>query len=472
MTISFKQTAQVTGVTAFQNITNTGRGDAYVFNPSLPAIIFEYYSGSTLNVGVVIGTSTQNNVSSILNVSSPGLYASSLPQLWFLNAILVGGSAQSSSDWYPFYCVYNLSNNNFNCAYNIQPSLPSPTEFYDLALDFNNQVAYLYIGNANTGQAYIFSISFSNLSTLIGNLQFPSSYQVAFIQPASPPSSFNVHGGRFLYYNGTFYFNGHDGSYNVYIWSVPYSSISWSSSVPSSAQSAGSLYKVWTGNGTIEFPFGNLFLNYIVSGSSLTAEILIYAVANFTSSNYYTSMAIISFNPNNNNATVLYSLTSANVPGTAVNMGGIIVFAQFVSGSSGAWNIAVSAYDRNLGVYQQSSVFSNVLDLKVAQPGYAIVLNSGSSSSGTVNVTVYQILVDTTPIIQNLTYNNGSLSGTVVDQTSGNPLANITVFLIQLASEGDDWASGTVIASTTTNTSGGFSFNITQAGYYAVYAVP
>jgi len=84
---------------------------------------------------------------------------------------------------------------------------------------------------------------------------------------------------------------------------------------------------------------------------------------------------------------------------------------------------------------------------------------------------VYQILVDTTPIIQNLTFSNGTLSGTLVNANGGGALANVTVYLYQLSTEGDDYSSGTQIASTTTNSNGQFSFSISQPGYYAVKVI-
>ena len=465
MTINFKQVAQASGITAFSNYTPAPTSRSYVLSPTTPVLVFDLGQGGSFPyVGLVNGSSAQ-----LLYSSTAGLDNSNPSPLWFLNAILVGGAGSTSSGLAPWYGAYNISSNSFNYAINIQPLSGSPQSLQDVTLDFQNQVAYLFYRSSNVSNAIIYAISFSNLAGLVSNLQFPSSYSVAYFTAPNAPSVFSVEGGVLVYYNQTFYINTYDGSGNYYVFVVQYSSLTWSSTFPSSVQAVGSLYQYMTG-GTTDVPNGEMFLNYIVSGSTITAELLIYAVTNYNSSNYYYgTVAIYSFNLSNNTATQLYSSTSANAKGTAVNMGGIIVFAQIVSGSSGAWNTAVGVFDRNLNIYEISQTFNSVQDTFVSQGGYAVVV-SGSTSS--LTFTVYQILLDTTPTIQNLSYNGGTLTGTVVDQTSGNPLANITVFLIQLASEGDDWAGGAVIASTTTNTSGGFSFSISQTGYYAVYAVP
>ena len=465
MTVTLKQIAQVSGITAFSNFTISNSGRCYVFNPATPIIIYELGQGSTYPlVGLINGSNAQ-----LISSGLAGLDNSNPSPIWFVNAILTGGAVSTSAGLVPLYVVYNSSNNSINYTNNIQPSSGSPQSFQDIVLDFQNQVAYLFYHSNTFSNAIIYAISFSNLSTLISSLQFPSTYTVAYITATNAPSGFSINGSALVYYNQVFYMNAIDGSGNLYIWVVSYSSISWSSTFPSAPQAVGTLYAFGVG-GLPPVVWGEIFLNYIVSGSSLQSEILIYAVANFNSTNrYFQSIAIYSFNLSNNTATLLYSLNNANAKATAINMGGIIVFAQLISGSMGAWTATVGTYDRNLNVYQSSQPFANVQDLSVSQGGYAIVV-SGSSSSPTF--TIYQILVDTTPAIQNLTYSGGTLTGTVVDSTSGQPLANVTVFLIQLSSEGDNWASGSVIATTTTNTSGGFSFNISQTGYYAVYAVP
>jgi len=477
MTLTLKQVSQVSSITAFSNFVNSGTGRALVLSPSTPALIFDYGESNTYPyVGVIIGTTTQETLYAGSGVE--GIYAYNVPTLWFLNAVLGGGATCSNStcntssnpsNCVPFYIVYNTSSGSFNYNCNNQPTSGNPISLNDVSLDFQHQVAYLYYLASPFQYAIIYAISFSNLTSLVSNLSFPTTYSVAYFTATSAPSGFSVLGSYMVYFNSTFYFNVYDGSGNYYIWVVPYSSLTWTSTFPSTAQSVGTLYLFWA-SGNTQIPIGNIFLNYIVSGSTITAEILIYAVSGWNSTNrYFTTVAIYSFNLSNNTATQLYSSSGANAPGTSINLGGIIAFAQFVTGSPGAWTMAVGVFDRNLLVYQQSQPFSSVLDLKVAPPGYAIVF-SGSTSSMTV--TLYQILLDTTPAIQNLTYSAGTLTGTVVDQTSGNPLPNVTVFLIQLSSEGDNWANGTVIASTTTNTNGQFSFNISQTGYYAVYAVP
>ena len=477
MTVTLKQISQLTGITAFSNFVNSGRGDAIVLSPTTPALVFDYGESNTYPyVGVIIGTTTQQQIYSGQGVA--GLYANNVPPIWFLNAFLSGGStcqntqcntSANPANCVPFYIYYNITNVSFNYNCNIQPTVGNPVSLNDISIDFQRQVVYLFYLASPFSYAIVYAISFNNLSTLIINQSFPTSYTVAYVTPPNAPGGLSFISSSMIYYNNTFYFNVYDGSGNYYIYVVPYSSITWSSTLPSSPQSIGALYLFWA-SGNVTIPIGSIFLNYIGYGSTLNAEILIYAVTGWNSTNrYYTSIAIFSFNLANNSATLLYSLTNANAPGRAINMGGVIAFAQFISGSPGAFTVAVGVYDRNLNTYQQSPSISNVLDLKVAQPGFAIIF-TGSPSNMTV--TVYQILLDITPTVTNLSYSTGVLSGTIIDQTSGLPLASVTVYLIQLASEGDNWANGTIVAITTTDSNGNFSFAINQAGYYAVYAVP
>jgi len=466
MTITLSQVSQLSGITAISSFSINETGRAVVLNPTQPALIFDYApGGSGITVAVVLGSS---NITASL-YSDSNLLVVNQPPLWFANAILTGGGvcAQSgcmqngSSACGPWFAVYNTSSGSYNENCTALPSNSITTQFLDVTIDFANQYVYLWFSSSSTPAGVIVRIPLSSVSTLVNNLQVPSGYQVAFIQPSSPPSGFTVYKNQLVLYNGNFYIQGLDSSGNWYIWVVPYSSITWNSSFPSSAQSVGSTYAVYTGGSA---DMGSIFLNYYIYNGSLVTEILCYIPTNFNSSGkYYANVYIYSFNPSTNSATQLFSLQNANVKLVAINIYGVIAFVQ--NPSSGTFT--VSTYDRKTNTYQQSSQIS-ALDVKLAEPYYAVVF-SGSASS--LTITIYQILLDVMPAFKNVTLSGSTLTGQVVNLNGGSPLAGITVYLYQLSSQNDDASSGTQVASTTTDSNGNFSFTISSSGYYALKVI-
>jgi len=333
---------------------------------------------------------------------------------------------------------------------------------YDIALDFINQVAYFLLSLQGSLTIEIFQLSFTQLQSLIANQVYTGGYQLAYLLPPNTSTTASITGiAQFVYYNSTFYI-GYSTAGNVFIWAVPYSAISWSTNYNASSQTAGTVYTIYSGgNGT----FGSVFLNYYLSSGSVVYELLIYFITGSSSvpGNYGTTVDIYSFNISSLSASQLFVQSGITANLKAINFGGLVAFA-FTEG--GQFQVAV--YDRKTNSFEYTSIPNGQIGGYVAQPYYAI---GASGSASSLTFTVYQILVDTTPIIQNLTFSNGTLSGTLVNANGGGPLANVTVYLYQLSTEGDDYSSGTQIASTTTNSNGQFSFSISQPGYYAVKVI-
>jgi len=472
MTITLSQVKQITGVTAFSNFSVVYTNRAVIFNPSLPAFVFDYIVGSfsSIQVGLVVGSTQQQLYSSASGGSNQT--ANEVPVLFFSQYILAGGGVCGYSgcmqngldECGPWFISYNLANNTYTQNCSAEPSNSLTTHLLDVIVDYANQYVYLYHSSSTRGAGVLFAIPFSALSSFLANLQPPSSYKVAWIYPANNvPSGWAIYPGNVVYYNSTFYIVGFDSSGNYYIWVVPYSSINWTTNgFPSSTQSVGTVYQIYNGGGA---GAGNIFLNYYVSSGSIVTEILAYVPAGWNSSNItYNNVYIYSFNPSNNTATQLYSLSNANAFMRSINMGGIIIFVQ--KPQSGTFYI--SAYDRKTNSYEQSQAISGVLGVLTAEPYYAIVF-SGTASSMTI--TIYQILLDVTPAFVNVSYQNGTLSGQVVNLNGNKALANVTVYLFSLATQGDDYSSGSQVSSTTTDSNGNFSFNISQAGSYVLKVI-
>ena len=467
MTVTLTQIKQISGVTAFNYAWN-GSNRALIFNPSLPAFVFDYApGGSSVEAGLVVGSTAQALYSGATGGSN--LLANEVPMIFFTQYVLAGGGVcgysgcmqNSSSACGPWFVSYNLQNNTYSQNCSAIPNNSITSHLVDVVLDYTNQYLYMFFLDSTTGDGYgvlIFAVPFSSLATFLANLQPPSSYKVAWIQPQNPPSGWHTYATTVVYYNGNFYIVGFDQPSNYYYWIVQYSSITWSSSFPSSAQLTGTIVEVYSGGGAYG---GNSFLNYYVSNGQIVTEILAYIPVNSTSNGSFSTIYIYSFNPSNNTPSQLFSLTNAYASLRSINMGGVIVFVQ--SPSNGTFYI--SAYDRKTNSYEQSQAISGVLGVLISEPYYAIIF-SGSPTN--LTITTYQILLDVVPAFVNVTYSNGTLSGQVVNLNGNQPLANVTVYLFTLATQGDDYSSGTQVTSTTTNSSGQFSFSISQAGYYAL----
>jgi len=485
MTITFQQMGQLNNVGGFVWDTADATGVAVVFNPTLPALLFSYNPNGNNYITfdaieVVVGTSTQTTVygywfCTTCNKTTP-LMASYTPTIWFANVIISGGSV-CNENTYPsgggtncqsLYLSFNQTSQTFNWTHAIEPNASDIAGFQDLAIDYVNQVAYLYYITTTPSQAIMYSIPYAGLVLITNDNTFPSSYQVAWFTVSSPPSGFNLYYSTMVYYNSTFYFSTIDGSGNFYIWVVALSSITFGSSLPSSAQTIGTLYEIYNNGGCLPGSYGaagNIFLNYYTSSGSVVYEILAYVPVSYDSSLYaYSGFYIYSFDISTNSATLLYNSISTYVKGRSINMGGLVTFVVVLGNNS----FAIGIYDRIQNVYQQSSTFSSLYDLKVAQPYYAVAFADIPNGN---TLTVYEILVDTSPIITNLQVTSGTLSGTVVNANGNVPMSGVTVYLYQLSSQGDGYVTGTQVASTTTNANGQFSFTLSSAGYYAVQVI-
>jgi len=463
MPITLQQVGQISGITAFSSQSPQGEFVAVVFNPTMPALLFQYnYSYPA----IVIGSQTQELLWS--QYSSQQFYfatitAYEVPTLWFASAVLTGGLISSNGICenvnYSWYAVYNQQNNSFNYSCSVIPANKNLGALMDIAIDYANQYVYLlHSASVNLG-AVIFAIPFNQLSQLINSLTFPSEWYVTAIIPQGLSQEAGYIIGNMVYYNETFYIaiiiSQLNQPYQLYEWVVSLNSITWNNSYPSAGSAVGTLYQVYNpGNTSAEIQYGISFLVYVNQQGNINPEIMLYF-------QYSGTLYIYQFDPNALTSTNLFQLANANASSFAINFGGNVTFIQ--SPSQGVYT--VSMFNPNNLAYEQSNQITNVLGVGLAHGGYLVTL-SGSQSS--LTITIYQILVDTTIVIQNLQYNNGVLSGTVINLNGNTPLAGVTVYLYQLQSEGDNYIVGQQVATTTTDSNGNFSFQITQVGYYGI----
>ena len=460
MTVTLSQVGQASSVTAFSSFSTNFGVPAIILSPSTPTLLFTYETTSGyIATGVLNGTTGFNVISTTAQVG----IATYLPvKIWFLNAMVIGGANVlpnlTNCPYISWFGFYNFSTNSLTVLCGNSVITNQGLFLTDIALDFANQYAYFWFvaGVANSG--FIYRVPFSGLSSLVSQYKFPSSTTYAWIEVPNSPSTYDLAYSNLVYYNGNFYIVHSEQYQYINVWVVGLSSITWSSSPPSSAQSVGTLYTIFSGSSAnVSFPIG--FLNYYTSSGSVVYEILIYFI-------YNGSVYIYSFNPSNNTSTQLFTSSSIPAGRYAINVGGIIAFPVSISNSSGqVTGYAVGVYDRKTNSYEQTSALSNLIGFTVAHPYYALAI-SGSASSMTI--TVYRILVDTTPAFQNVSYSSGVLSGQLINLNGNTPLSGVTVYLYKLASEGDEYNSGTLVTSTTTDSNGNFSFNISNPGYYVI----
>ena len=430
--------------------------------------MFDYNTGSPgpIQVGVVYGKEQKQ-----LYVSATGgsnVTANLVPKIFFNKTILVGGGVcgypsclnNPTDSCGPWFLSYNLQSNTYNLNCSAEPNNGITTHLLDVVLDYVNQNLYLYHSSAKPGAGVLFSVPFSELSSFLENLQPPKNYKVAWIYPSqNVPNGFSNYPGNVVLYKNKLYIVGEDSSENYYIWVVPYNQIEWSSSYPSSPQTIGSVYQIYNGGGA---GIGSIFLNYYLENNSIVPKIIAYIPANFNQGNItYNNVYIYSIDPSTMEATLLYSLQNASAFMRAINLGGIILFVRKLSSNS----YVISAYDTKTNTYEQSQELTNLLGLILAKPNYAIAF-SGSPSDMTI--TIYEILVDVMPKFENVVYQNGILSGKLINARYNVPIGNTPVYLFTLESQGDNYSSGELVASTTTDNYGNFSFNIPNKGYYDV----
>ena len=464
MTVTLQQLGQVTGVTSIPFYIPDIYGIAVVLNPSLPALIFQYFpQNSSYHTGLIIGTQTQTQLYATSTSQITRIYAYQIPTQLMQNYILTGGYVSGvsgcQSGW---YLVYNPSNNNYKTNCNLLPSGYPNSQLFDVVIDYQNKAVYLMHMSLGSASVLIISIPYNDFASFLSNLALPSNYQVGYVQGNISNASSGIF-SNVVYYNQTFYIGGQFGGV-AYIWTFALSSVSFSSSPPSSPSTVGNVYTIYQ-NSNVGANNINIFLNVYNDNGTITYEILAYVQ---TANSPY----IYSFNLSTNTATLLYQSPGTIASLTAgFNLYGIIIFAYNINGDT----FAVGVYDRKTNSFEASSSISNLLALYMATPNYAVAI-SGSDpyyggSSYNINITIYRVLVDVTPQIQNLTFSNNTISGQVINLTDNQPLSGITVYLILLQGQGDSYVTGQIVTSTTTDANGNFSFSITQSGYYAVEVI-
>ena len=487
MTVTLKQINQVQ-VTVGENVPAPPLG-LVVLDPSVPALVFNIGTSSSsssnpiINVALVIGSSKQYIIT-----SSSGLnQATIIPPLFFSNYVLTGGfiinnsSCSSSSgtasgtNEVGYYLSYNKQTQTADNSCTVEPDGIPFGGFFNVVIDFQHSMAYIFRYGANPIALIIFSMSLNAFTSFLSSLSLPSGYQVAYIEPPqspAPPSQFvsNYSFSTVVLYNGTFYIGlaypqiTSNGSVTYpgysFIWSVSVSSISFSSSIPSSPSQVGNLTQI-TSNTQASTPY--IYLNYYVNNGSITTELLI---------GQYVNGNVVVYSYNFSSLSTLIQLSvNASYYGNMINIGGVLAFVlgnYSISGSTTTYTYWVGIYDRKTNSYETTSQFTNITSMDVAPPYYAVTF---SGSAGNITATIYQIIVDVLPAIQNLTAQNNTISGTVVNLNNGQPISGVTVYLYSLATLEDDSSSGSLITSTTTDANGNFSFSITQSGYYAVKVI-
>jgi len=463
-----KQVNQITGVNAFNNFSVVYTNRAIVFNPNLPAFVFDYNLGNPgqIQVGLVIGKTQQQ-----LYVGATGgsnVTANLVPTIFSNKSVITGGNVcgygscleNGSDECGPWFISYNLNENTYKQNCSAEPNNGITTAFLDAVIDYVNQYLYLYHSSPYVGSGVLFAVPFSQLQSFLANLQPPNSYKIAWIYPANNvPGGWNIYPGNLVLYKNKFYIVGEDSSGNYYIWVVPYSQIKWDSSYPSSPQNVGALYQIYTGGSA---SIGSIFLNYYLKNGSITPEILAYIPSSFNQNNItYNNVYVYSIDPLTMNTTQLYTLQNANAFMRAINIGGVIMFIRKMSSNS----YVISAYDRKSNIYEQSEELTDLLGLLLAKPNYAIAF---SGSPNDMTITLYEIMLDVMPKFNNVVYQNGVLSGELINSTYNVLMANAPVYLFTLESQGDGYSSGELVTSMTTDDNGNFSFNIPNKGYYDI----
>jgi len=464
MTVTLKQVNQYTycghfgGVTGQPNFSGFNQFNrAVVVNPTTPVVFFNYYS--TQNIPIL----SENGYSTVLGNYATYLYTVKSLSIWFDGYVFLGGTTNNTSCTQKvFYC----SNANCSCS-NLPSSLASILSgLIDIAINYDSGDVYLY-HTASSSQAVIISIPIKELPPLLANLQFPSSYKVIYATPPNAPNGFSLVDGSMVFYNNTFYITGIDGNGNLYLWVFNLSQISFSNSLPNSPSSVGQLITIYNkGNANN----GSLFLNTIVNNNTFTYEILLYFTVNTDAGN---NLYIYSINTSTLTATLLFELQNVQVSQRAIYVNGLIAWVTYLGNNQ----YAVSVYDRTTQSYEQTNVSipsvpcgaGYINGVFISEPYYVVVLQVGTIGFVQYQITTYQILTDVTPQIQNLQYSNGYITGKVINLTNNEPLSGVTVYLILLDTQGDNYVAGQIIASATTDSNGDFSIPVTMGGYMAVY---
>jgi len=487
-----------------------------VINPTLPVILFSYanyYNSVDYNaIGVVIGNTAQY-IGNASSGSSATIVSYHTPIVFFENSILIlpiynpNGSSATSWAYTSPVLVCNLQVNTCNFTEYLLPQSLSSSDLFagwlDAYLDFQNGQLYLLGVNYNMFIVLLFAIPFNELSTLLNQLQFPQNFNEASLMPTNGASilpfndtypSFCLNYDQYtapvmIYYNEQFYLFFQAGELSLYMWTFSLDQIIWSSTfptattqtisggtynyVPSNLQSIGSLYNIM-----YEAGYENIVLygfavgfNYYINSNVIYPEILLSVILwNYNSPEGWT-LAVISIDPGTLNTTNIANLVYTQInPSTYVYpvlpiylSGGLIITEAYAYSSY----YYIFVYDRNTGDTALFPPPANTILVVPAEGGYVISV-TGSSTDATI--TIYQVVADAVPVITNVEFANNTISGTAVDLVSNTPVANATVALFQLISQGGYEFSGAIVSTTTTDSNGDFSFQVSQQGYYGIRA--
>ncbi len=484
MTIQLVQTAQVSGITNLGQMQSSFYLPSIVINPTLPAFIFNYTSSYYYVGVVVIGNRIQ-----FLNYDSTDYYGAIIafhnPILFFENSVLsplLYEQVSSSGVTFvtdPSIGVYNIITNTFVWTSNIFPQNLIFNLWKDAYIDFQNQFLYLLGTTLNGSALFLLAIPFSELPTLLNNLQLSQNFKEA--SPIAPDGYAPSH-LIMIYYNNTFYIVFMDSNNNIDLWVFGVNELDWISTMPSfttnflptNAKTVGSVTTIFnTSYGGYDF---SASFHYSMNNGNINPEILISVCWSSTE----TYLTVISIDPDTLSSSTIASFNNYNAYPPYITSfyspiyitGGLLIANAQVSqgGTPLPWYIFV--YDMNTGEY---TVFPNtypppsdLLYAILADGGYYITV-TGSSNNATI--TVYQVVSDSSPVITNVKFNqNNTITGTAMDLVSNTPASGVVVALFQLESQGGYEFAGEIIATTTTDSNGDFSFQVSQPGYYAIRA--
>jgi len=439
------------------------------------------------------------------------------PILFFENAILMlidNLFGYAPSDQNPLQAdilTYNIVTQSFSGIQNFFASNSFFSQYTcgwgDAYIDYSHQVLYLLVFYGYLFIMLLFAIPFSELSSLLTNYQLPQNFYEATIMPPNGEnllpfvcsvnpnvSSSNLLPSRLIplpsypatpvivYFSGTFYIVFMDVNTNADIWVFSLSDLTFTTSTPSTSQTiiGGSEYSNVPSNlqvvGTVMTIFNtqnislylNATFNYYMSNGNIYPEILVNIYWNPYSSFYTYNYTILSVDPSTLSVNTIASLTYNNAITGHTVYWNIVTYVNNPLIMTGAIldgeYLGIFIYNRNTGETQFLSAPYNATNILVTDGGYVIILYNNY-------LYVYQIVSDYAPVLTNVQFNqNNTITGTAMDLVSNTPASGVVVALFQLESQGGYNFSGEIIATTTTDSNGNFSFQVSQPGYYAIRA--
>jgi len=492
--------------------------DVIVIDPTTPILLFDYYANNGSVLTIVGGSAVLWTQMGETIIRTPYV-----PILYFQNAIIFGGYVCGWSWQYTtglvevngsygpatqvtgpsclpggnnsgckgWVGVFNYLSGQVNAScssdlfdtYTFGSTQVAGSELDNVVIDFVNNNLYLFLlaqsGSTSQNSYIVVSIPLDlytesptiGFGYFITKLNIPTGTILYYIQP--PNVNANIQ--SIALYQNTLYIPAQDSNGNNYIWIIPLSSLSSGSNSTTFPMTVGTVTEIYSSGGST-IPV--LFLNHYIDNGNFVDELLVF----FQASTY---TYVYSFNLSTLTATQLTQLSNINFHAGPVYFGGILAWTEKTmittissgsttgtvevaeTGVTALYNVAI--YDRKEDAYEQTQQLSGLCDMKVAEPGYAVAFTCSSSG---INYTVYQIVVDVMPVITNLAFNYGTLTGTVVNAANNNaPLPNITLYLVQPVGQSDDSTTATVIATTTTDSNGNFTFTINTPGNYIIRVV-